>query len=353
MHWDIKVLDAQQPHQIDTDTDPSWFYRQDIGMPTQVRDEFSERTKRTVAERAAYICSNPTCRRPTIGPHSDSHKALKTGEACHIHGAAPGGPRYDPGQEQAQRRNITNAIWLCTECSTRIDLDKAAYQTKLLHTWKRNHEDWIANGGIVPSLPAMSLTTLDGLRLPEFPVTITARACEDARQHLFKISNVAEVEMLAIEARVQVPEPIILSHVHHKPAGVDVVWEAVRPDMTASVTGPACITRNRPPLPTIIYRLEIDRIPPSHYIEIDFLTSTKIHDQHDVSLDSGPFADLNKPPNLLYFIDGTFQFKYGATVLKKRFFAPIEAGKENRHFRISEVRGDLGDWMPQELTFFS
>ena len=69
--------------------------------------------KTALAQRAGYLCSNPDCRRPTSGPHSDPKKALITGEAAHICAAAVGGPRYDANQTPEQRKAITNAIWLC------------------------------------------------------------------------------------------------------------------------------------------------------------------------------------------------------------------------------------------------
>ena len=96
-------------------------------MSSPSRDEFSDRLKRTLAERSAYICANPECQKPTVGPHSDPDKSLKTGEACHIRGASPGGPRYDPNQTPKERSGSENGIWLCTECSTRVDKDESAF----------------------------------------------------------------------------------------------------------------------------------------------------------------------------------------------------------------------------------
>lgn len=52
-------------------------------------------TKSALAKRAAQICSNPSCRRPTSGPHHDPSKALNLGEAAHIRGAHPGSARFD------------------------------------------------------------------------------------------------------------------------------------------------------------------------------------------------------------------------------------------------------------------
>lgn len=320
-------------------------------MAAQIRDDFSERIKRTVAERAAYICA--ICRRPTVGPHSDPEKSLKTGEACHINAAASGGPRYSSEQTNADRSSIENAIWLCTECSTRIDKDEASYSDVALQELKQKHEFWVKNGGIVPSLPNLSLTTLDGRTLPEFPATITANDCNDVREHLLRIQNVSDVEIQMIEARVQVPEPIIQSFGRHKPVGVSVGWQPMRPQMVARITGGGTVTRGRPPLPTNIYQLQIDRLPPSHFIELDFTTSTKINEEHDLSFDTGPFAGTEQPPFVRDFIKGTYQFQYQGAVLTKPFFAPLKYDKTNRRFMILEIREDVGEWQPLFVDSFS
>jgi hypothetical protein len=56
-------------------------------MAGKKRDEFSRDVQRTVAGRAAYICSNLDCRDWTVQPHSDPEKSLTTGEAAHIRAA--------------------------------------------------------------------------------------------------------------------------------------------------------------------------------------------------------------------------------------------------------------------------
>jgi hypothetical protein len=111
------------------------------------RDDFSESTKRTLAIRAAHFCSNPNCMKLTAGPHSDDAKSLSTGHAAHIHAAAPKGPRYDSSQSAAERRAITNAVWLCRVCGDIVDKDAAAHSADQLRQWKRNHEALIAEVG--------------------------------------------------------------------------------------------------------------------------------------------------------------------------------------------------------------
>jgi hypothetical protein len=321
-------------------------------MPQQSRDDFPERVKRTVAERAAYICANPECRKPTVGPHSDPDKSLKTGEACHIRAAAPGGPRFDPNQVPEERTSIDNAIWLCTECSTRIDKDESLFSVDILAEWKRSHETWIKNGGIVPSLPQLSLRTITGRTVPEVPSQITARDCENAREHALNITNVAGVQLTMIDAHVQVPEPIVESF-PHAPVGINVMWQPIRPPMVATIKGSGSVTRLRSPLPTSVYQLQIDRLPPSHLVEIRLVTSTKIWEEHGLSFGQGPFAGLNEFPYLRDFIDGTFQFEYRGRILRKRFFAPIHQDKETRALSVLDVREDPGEWRPMTIGVFS
>lgn len=107
------------------------------------RDEFSEATRRTLAIRAAHFCSNPVCRKLTAGPHSDEAKALTTGHAAHIHAAASNGPRYSSRQTPAQRKAISNGLWLCRECGDIVDKDTSQHSAALLRRWKRHHEAMI------------------------------------------------------------------------------------------------------------------------------------------------------------------------------------------------------------------
>ena len=317
------------------------------------RDDFLESVKRTVGERAAYICTNPACLRPTVGPHSDPDKSLKTGEACHICAAAPGGPRDDPQQAATQRGGIGNAIWLCTECSTRIDKDPASFPAILLHQWIAEHEEWLRNGGIVPSLPNITISTVAGLTIPDFPTTITATDCQEAREHRLRITNNSAVDILNLVARVQIPEPVIASQLCNRPLGTEVSWSPIRMGMVGRIKGGGSISRGRPPLPTNVHKLQITRIPATHCVEIAFITSRRPFEEHDISFDTGPFAETNQPPIVCDFIDGVFQFSYRGAVLNQRFFARIITNAEQRMLTVAEVREDYGDWKPFRLDLFS
>jgi len=106
------------------------------------RDEFSSETKRTLAGRAGYACSNPDCRRPTTGAAlGDDTKVVIVGVAAHIKGAAPGGPRYDPLQSAEERRHASNGIWLCAAHAKQIDDDPGQFTVDKLKAWKRQADE--------------------------------------------------------------------------------------------------------------------------------------------------------------------------------------------------------------------
>jgi transposase-like protein len=123
--------------------------------------DFNQKIKETLAKRAGQVCSNPDCRRPTSGPHSEGNKAINLGEAAHIKAARMSEARYDPNMTDEERGNISNGIWLCRECARKIDLDEKMYTLELLYLWKKRHEDFIASGK-PPAIATRELTVRDG-----------------------------------------------------------------------------------------------------------------------------------------------------------------------------------------------
>ena len=101
------------------------------------RDDFSQKTKHLIANRAGVRCSNPDCRKPTSGANSNPDKITNIGVAAHICAAAEGGPRYDVSMTPNQRKSSRNGIWLCQSCAKMIDSDEMRYTKEILHSWKR------------------------------------------------------------------------------------------------------------------------------------------------------------------------------------------------------------------------
>jgi len=104
------------------------------------RDEFSPKTKLQLAQRVGHICSNPDCMEHTVGPTTEETGVSNTGKACHIHAAAPGGPRFEVSMSEQERKAIRNGIWLCGSCATKVDNDADAFPPDMLQKWKRDAE---------------------------------------------------------------------------------------------------------------------------------------------------------------------------------------------------------------------
>ncbi len=112
-------------------------------MKIKNRDEFSQKNKLELAKRVGFVCSNPDCRTLTIGPtgiNANNNTSINLGEAAHITAAAEGGPRFNGDLTADQRSNITNGIWLCSNCAKLIDSDVISYPASLLREWKLSTE---------------------------------------------------------------------------------------------------------------------------------------------------------------------------------------------------------------------
>ncbi|UWM79478.1 hypothetical protein N1937_30210 (plasmid) [Rhizobium sp. WSM4643] len=105
------------------------------------RDDFKAATKRLLALRVGYLCSNPDCQKPTIGPKKGGTGFVNTGVAAHIKAAAPEGPRYDQNQTVVERSAFDNGVWLCADHAHIIDHDEKHFTTELLLEWKRGAEE--------------------------------------------------------------------------------------------------------------------------------------------------------------------------------------------------------------------
>jgi len=105
------------------------------------RDDFTAPTKRYLALRASHHCS--LCKISTVGPSDEKPTAVTMiGKAAHICAASPGpgARRYDPTMTRAQRSDISNGIWLCSNCADLIDKDEVQFPAEKLRQAKTDHE---------------------------------------------------------------------------------------------------------------------------------------------------------------------------------------------------------------------
>ena len=105
-----------------------------------MRDDFTKKIKKILAERVGYRCSNPSCLKLTSGPQLILDVSLNIGVAAHITAASPSGPRYCQSLTKEERRSMYNGIWLCQNCGKLVDNDPNRYSPELLRDWKNKAE---------------------------------------------------------------------------------------------------------------------------------------------------------------------------------------------------------------------
>lgn len=105
------------------------------------RDNFTEPTKRLMAQRVGWLCSNPVCAKPTVGPQKGGSGTMNIGVAAHITAASEGFARYDARLTREERKALENGIWLCSDHAHQIDHDEKAFPVELLHKWKKDAEE--------------------------------------------------------------------------------------------------------------------------------------------------------------------------------------------------------------------
>ena len=188
-----------------------------------MRDDFSEKTKRVLAERAGGRCSFPGCDRQCWLPNSDANKATSIGVAAHIKAASAGGPRYDPNQSSENRKSAENGIFLCQDHAHLIDHDESAYSAETLLDWKDRHEKQIS-GEIKTAfaLPTIQVSRSNGITFDVgLPQQITQEVVADLVEHQITVRNDSDYEYRRIGFKIQYPE-LLGRFLHvHGPAGFD------------------------------------------------------------------------------------------------------------------------------------
>ena len=104
------------------------------------RDDFKSSIRLLLAKRAGWLCSYPTCRKPTVGATQDDDHVIDIGTPAHICAAAPGGPRYDAAQSPEVRSSVKNGIWMCRDHGKAIDSPDSEFTVAQLLEWKRQAE---------------------------------------------------------------------------------------------------------------------------------------------------------------------------------------------------------------------
>ncbi|MGX5793372.1 hypothetical protein ACWHY4_06230 [Pseudomonas sp. E2-15] len=132
------------------------------------RHEFSTATKVLLMKMAGGICSNPACKKFTVGANLDFNNQASLGQAAHICSAAPGrgAARYDPDQSKEERQSAENGIWLCANHATLIDADERDYSVETLKAWKQEacsrSRSLVGKRSITPTEQQLAIATAVG-----------------------------------------------------------------------------------------------------------------------------------------------------------------------------------------------
>ncbi|MBK9334816.1 MAG: HNH endonuclease [Ignavibacteria bacterium] len=110
-----------------------------------MKNDFTSRTKLELAKRAGEKCS--ICKITTSKPKLGKEGFINIGEAAHIKGNRYGkNNRFDNSMSIQERKNFSNAIWLCPTCHKKIDSDESLYTVNYLIKIKQDHELEVFNG---------------------------------------------------------------------------------------------------------------------------------------------------------------------------------------------------------------
>lgn len=162
-----------------------------------MRDNFSKPVKEILAKRVGYNCSNPKCRRKTVGPHSNEDSFISIGVAAHISAASIGGPRYNSALDTISRKSISNGIWLCQSCSKLIDSDVQLYTIDVLLKWKN-----IAEKETHSTLTENNVSTPDNtISLFEKRISTYENLYYEMRNAASLISKILEDQELELELK--------------------------------------------------------------------------------------------------------------------------------------------------------
>jgi len=171
-----------------------------------MRDDFSPKIIESLAKRVGYRCSNPDCRQLTSGPQADVNKAVNVGVAAHITAASPGGPRFDINLTAAERKSISNGIWLCQKCAKLVDNDSARYTVEKLQNWKKTSEEIAIRE--VEGFPSASNNSQRLWCMNIFGPTCTGESFQEPHLRPISDEKLAENRVRISKKSIHAPKPL-------------------------------------------------------------------------------------------------------------------------------------------------
>ncbi|MES9855477.1 MAG: hypothetical protein ABW166_02590 [Sedimenticola sp.] len=283
------------------------------------RDDFSIPTKRTLAQRSGGRCSYPGCDKLCWLPGEEPTKAATIGVAAHICAASSDGPRYNESQKVEERKDISNAIYMCQNHAREIDTDEQRFSVELLKNWKDRHESQIRgqadNKWLLPTIEIRK--GIGVTHSAEEKVVVTESTIGDRVEHTVTIKNTSDFEIRRIGFTVQYPE--FIEHpprvtgppgFSHQIFGENMEWEA-------SVQGGG--------------KVESPKV--THYGSFTIEGTTLLQGQ-SVSLlirsVPDPHPTLMESEKTMFWVSGELAVNVGTLLEKQSFVAPLMYNAEKR-----------------------
>lgn len=302
------------------------------------RDDFPETTKRVVAERAAYLCSNPECRALTVAPNSDPERSTTSGVAAHVSAASPGGPRYDADQSPADRRHISNAIWLCHSCSDRVDKDPVRFTRGVLQEWKESHELLVATQGVAPSPPGLRLKTSEALSLlPQ----VSEQDHRRYREHTAEVSNSGDTPIRNLRLHLRLPEVVERISLP-SPAGIAVAGERFGVRVPVRVVGGAIVGGAELIVENCL-RFFVSELAPGQTLRFQWMAAGPV----ESATHGDGIGDAGGRRTLFHFLRGRFHYAFHSALLTKTFWYVLVYDRGSRALTLGRQLRD------EELDAFS
>lgn len=170
-------------------------------------DDFKLDTKRRVMMRAGGRCSFPGCDTLCWIPGTEPSSIYTIGEVAHIHAASENGPRYLESQSSEERKDISNAIYLCQEHHHIIDHDVAKYTPGTLQLYKQKHEEQILGESSGNWLfPEIEVNKNIGTLVRADKNQVITGDNNDEIEHTISITNISDFKYERIGFSITFPE---------------------------------------------------------------------------------------------------------------------------------------------------
>ena len=284
-----------------------------------MRDNFTPGTKRTLSQRSGGRCSFPGCDKLCWLPGEGPSKAASVGVAAHICAASIDAPRFDINQTHEERKDISNAIYMCQNHAHEIDTDETRFTVEILKDWKERHESQVrgqADGKWL--LPKIELKKGIGITLSgEEKSVITEETINNRIEHTVTVTNTSDFEIRRIGFSIQYPE--FIEHPPHisGPPGFSHHLKCENMEWEASVKGGG--------------KVETPKV--THYGSFTLEGSSLLQGQAiSIRIRSipDPHPRLLENDKSLFWICGELGVSIGTMLEKQSFVAPFVYDTETR-----------------------